>query len=206
MAPGAPGAGVTITRSRVISSIRQVLAPEQEGLAGACLVDHLLVELAHTAPVGQVDAVEAAVGDRARVRDRQLERAAPGADRVLHPIPDDPRPQLRELLARVAAVEHVEHAVEQLARELGEGVGVAHQLVQLRHAPVVAGGHHRHDLLGEHVERVARDHGGLDLAVAHPLDHHRALEEVGAELGEDPALGHLAHAVARRGRSAGAPR
>src|SRR6478672_10805730 len=32
---------------------------EQEGLAGARLVDHLLVELADTAPVRQVDAVEA---------------------------------------------------------------------------------------------------------------------------------------------------
>ena len=45
---------------------------EQEGLAGAGLVDHLLVELADPAAVGQVDAVEAAVGDRAGVGDDQL--------------------------------------------------------------------------------------------------------------------------------------
>ena len=45
-APGSPGAGVTITRSRPISSIRQVDGAEQERLAGPRLVDHLLVELA----------------------------------------------------------------------------------------------------------------------------------------------------------------
>src|SRR5947208_1398957 len=39
---------------------------EQERLARARLVDHLLVELAHAAAVRQVDAVEAAVGNRAR--------------------------------------------------------------------------------------------------------------------------------------------
>ena len=83
---------------------------------------------------------------------------------------------------------------------------MAHQLVQLGHAPVVPGGHDRDHLLGQHVERVARHHGGLDLAVAHALDHHGALQEVGAELGEDPALRHLAHAVARRGRCAAARR
>ena len=65
-APGVPGAGVTITRSRVISSIRQVLAPSRKVWPGPRLVDHLLVELADPAAVGEVDAVEPAVGDRAR--------------------------------------------------------------------------------------------------------------------------------------------
>ena len=55
-APGTPGAGVTITRSRVISSIRHDRRAEQEHLAGARLVDHLLVELADAAAVRQVDA------------------------------------------------------------------------------------------------------------------------------------------------------
>src|SRR6185369_16937125 len=44
---------------------------EQERLPGARLVDHLLVELADAAAaVQQEDAEEAAVGDRAGVRDR----------------------------------------------------------------------------------------------------------------------------------------
>ena len=55
-APGTPGAGVTITRSRPISSIRHVDAPSRNVWPGARLVDHLLVELADAAPVGQDDA------------------------------------------------------------------------------------------------------------------------------------------------------
>ncbi len=170
--------------------------PEEERLPRTRLVDHLLVQLAHAAAVGKMHAVEPAVGDRARVGHRQLAGAASGPDRVLHAVPDDPGAQLGELLARVTAIEHVEHAVEELARELGEGVGVAHQVVQLRHAPVVPGRHHRHDLLGQHVERVARHHGGLDVAIAHAFHHDRALEEVGPELGEDAPARHLAHAMA----------
>ena len=54
--PGRPGAGVTITRSRVISSIRHVDAPSRNTWPGARLVDHLLVELADAAAVRQVDA------------------------------------------------------------------------------------------------------------------------------------------------------
>ena len=55
---------------------------EQERLAGARLVDHLLVELADAAAaVDDEDAEEAAVGDRARVRDREPARALAPADR-----------------------------------------------------------------------------------------------------------------------------
>ena len=59
-----------------------------------------------------------------------------------------------------------------------------------------ARGGHRDDLLGEHVERVARDDGRLDQALAHALGDDRALEQVGAELGEDAALGGVADVVA----------
>src|SRR5947209_7280282 len=55
--------------------------PEEEGLARARLVDHLLVELAHAAAVRERDRVQPAVWDRPRVRDRQLPRARPGPDR-----------------------------------------------------------------------------------------------------------------------------
>ena len=55
---------------------------------------------------------------------------------------------------------------------------------------------HRDDLLREHVERVARDDRRLDLALAHALRDDRALEQVGAELGEDAALGGVADVVA----------
>ena len=62
---------------------------------------------------------------------------------------------------------------------------------------VVAGrGGHGHDLLGEHVERVARHDRALDQALAHALGDDGALEQVAAELGEDPALGDVADVVA----------
>ena len=55
---------------------------------------------------------------------------------------------------------------------------------------------HRDQVLGEHVERVLRDHRLLDRPFAHPLGDDRALEQVGAELGEDAAARDLAQRVA----------
>ena len=55
---------------------------EQERLAGARLVDHLLVELADAAAVGEVDGEQPAVGDRAGVGDGQRARALAGAQRA----------------------------------------------------------------------------------------------------------------------------
>ena len=122
-APGTPGAG---DDDHPVAG--DVLDPprgraEQERLAGPGLVDHLLVELADPPPVGQMDAVESAVGDRARVGDRELARALAPADRARGPVPDQPRAQLGELLRRIAPVEHVEHVLELLAGEVGERLG-----------------------------------------------------------------------------------
>ena len=140
---------------------------EQERLAGARLVDHLLVELADAPPVGQRDAEQPAIGDRAGVRDRQLAGALARADRAADAVPDDPRAQLGELLRRVAAVEHVEHVLQQRARQLGVGVGARDERVELVDGDwivVLPARGDRDDLLGEHVERVARHDGRLDLA------------------------------------------
>ena len=183
-APGAPGAGVTITRSRVISSIRQVEAPSRKVWPGARLVDHLLVQLAHAAAVGEVHAVEAAVGDRARVRDRELERAPRARGSCPPPGPRRSAAAARRTPPTGSAVQHVEHAVEQLARQLGERVGAPDGLVERGHLQLLAGRRHRDDLLRQHVERVARHDGRLDVAVAHAPRHHGALEQVGAELGK----------------------
>ena len=182
---------------------RDVLDPparraEQERLARPGLVDHLLVELADAAAVGQVDAEQPAIGDRPGVRDGQRAGAAAGADRAGHAVPDDARPQLAELLARIAAVEHVEHVLELGAAQLGVGVRARDECVQLVDAvavvPRLRGD--GDDLLREHVERVARHDGRLDLALAHPLGDHRALDQVGAELREDAALRRVADVVA----------
>src|SRR5213078_4913520 len=82
---------------------------EQERLARSRLVHHLLVQLADAAAaVNQEDTEQAAIGDRAGVRHRQAPRSLAGADDAAGAIPDDARTQLRELVRRVAAREHVE--------------------------------------------------------------------------------------------------
>ena len=171
---------------------------EQERLARASLVDHLLVELADAPSVGQRHRVEPAVGNRPRVRDRELAGARPRLDRAGDPVPDDPGSQLGELGGRVAAVEHVEHVLELLAAELGVAVRAGDELLEIVDCNrLVLGcrGGDGDDLLGEDVERVAGDDCGLDLAVAHPLGDDRALEQVGAELGEDPSAADVADGV-----------
>ena len=222
-APGTPGAGVTTTRSRPISSMRQLEAPSRK-VCPARLVDHLLVELPHPPAVRERGRVQPAVGDRAGVGHRQLAGAPARPDRARQAVPHDPRPQLPELLGGVAPVEHVEHVLQQLTRELGVGVCALHQRVQLvdRHRAVRSGrgrrpspggvpclavgrgrqsgrlrrDRDRDDLLGEHVERVARHDRRLDQPLAHAPGHDRALEQVAAELGEDPPHAQLADAVA----------
>jgi hypothetical protein len=114
---------------------------------------------------------------------------------------DDPRAQVAELLGGIAPVEHVEDVLELRARELGVGVGARDErveVVDVERGLVVAirGRRHRDDLLGEDIEGVARDHRRLDQAFAHAPGDHRALEQVGAELGEDPALARLPDVVA----------
>jgi hypothetical protein len=61
------------------------------------------------------------------------------------------------------------------------------------------------DLLGEHVERVAEEAGGLDEAVAHALHDHRGLEQVAAVLGEERPLRSARPPGGRRDRCAAAP-
>ena len=81
-------------------------------------------------------------------------------------------------------------------RELAERVRAQHQRVELVDGERLDRGRHGDDLLGEHVERVARDDGALDQPLAHAPGDDGALEQVGAELGEDAALGGVADAVA----------
>ena len=142
-----------------------------------------------------MDAEEAAVGDRAGVRDREPPRAGAAADHARRAVPDDARPELGELVRRVAAGEHVEHVLELGEGEVGERIGAADELVQRRDLDLVLGDD-GDDLLREHVERVARDLRLLDLAAAHRAGDDRRLEQVGAELREDAALGGRAELVA----------
>ena len=170
---------------------------EHERLALARLVHHLLVELAHApAPVDEEDTEEAAVRDRPGVGDREAPSAGAPAHRAGSPIPHDPRPELRELVGRVAAREHVEDVLELRTRQLRERIRAPRELVELVHRDLLVGAD-RDDLLGEHVQRIAGDPRLLDLPRAHGARDDRGLQEVGAELREDPPLRDRVQIVAR---------
>ena len=109
-------------------------------------------------------------------------------------VPDDPRAQLGEAVRRIAAVEHVEHVLQLFARELVEGLGGGDQALDRVDLPLVHR-RHRDQVLGEHVERVLGDHRLLDLPFAHAPGDDRALEQVAAVFGEDPAFRGLAEPV-----------
>ena len=140
-------------------------------------------------------AEEAAVGNRARVRDREPSRALPAADHSGGAIPDDARPQLGELVGRVAAGEHVEHVLELRARDVGEGIGAADELVQVVDADLLVGGD-GDDLLRKDVERVAWNDRLLDRTLEHALCNDGRFEQIGAELREDAPLRDGAELVA----------
>ena len=143
----------------------------------------------------EVDGVQPPVGDGAAADHRQALRPGPAADAALDAVPDDARPQLGEVVGRVAAGEHVEGGLKGPVAQVGEGVGAPHQRPRVIDQPAVQRAH-RHQLLGQHVERVARHPGLLDLAGQHPLHHHRRLQQVAPVLGEHDALGRLADGVA----------
>ncbi len=179
---------------------RDVLDPprrraEHEHLAAPALVDHLLVEFAHAAAVDREHAEQPTVRDRPAGGDREPPGALAPAERVRAPVPDDPRPELGELVGRVAAGEQVEDVAQQLVRELREVRGPPEHAAEIRDGPLVHRAH-RDDLLRDHVERVPGVARLLDRALQHPLDDDRGLEQVAPELREHLAAARLAHLVA----------
>ena len=153
--PGWPGAGRD--QHPVVGD---VLDPprrraQREDVADAGLVDHLLVELADppsgSLARGQEHGVEPAVGDGAAAGDGQPLRTGPAGERAADPVPDEAGAQLGELVAGVAPGQHVEHRLEDRARQRGERRRPAHQRLELVDVPVVQGAH-RDDLLGQHVD------------------------------------------------------
>ena len=85
---------------------------------------------------------------------------------------------------RVAAGQQVEHGGEHVVGEVGEAGAAAHERGQLVDRPLLHR-RHGHDLLGQHVERVAEVAGLLDEAVAHAPHDDGRLEQVAPVLGED---------------------
>ena len=74
---------------------------------------------------GQEDAVQAAVRDRAARGDRHHPGVVARRDLIGLAVPDEARLEVGELVGRIAAGEHVEHAGELLARQVAEALGPA---------------------------------------------------------------------------------
>ncbi len=181
--------------------VRDLLDPparrtEGEDVADAGLVDHLLVELADARRLlaDHEDAEHPAVGDRAAARDREPLGAGTPGQGAVHAVPHQARPELGELVARVATGHQVERRLERRARQRAERRTAADELEPVLDLDGVdrPGGD---GVLREDVERVRRHRDRLDLPGDHALDGDRAVHEVGAVLGEQDAAGDLADLV-----------
>ena len=167
--------------------------PEQERLADAALEDHLFVELADAragpAFAEEEDPVESAVGNRAAVDDRDALCAFPRGQPVLQAIPGEARAEIGEVVRRIASRQHVEDTLVDRSAQVGKRRGAADGVVQRVDVPLV-GRHHRDDLLGEDVERVAGIADRLDAGFVHRARHRGARDEIAAELrNDDPPAG-----------------
>jgi len=162
--------GVQVTPDRVV-----VCSGYTQGLALLCQVLR-----ARGATVLAVEAVGQATHRNAAV----------ASGLAVDPLPVDSHGAVISQLGRAAAV------LLTPAHQFPFGAALApqrrHQVID---GPVIHRGH-RDDLLREHVERVTRHDRRLDPRLAHPLRDHRALEQVGAELGEDPPARNVADRMA----------
>ena len=167
---------------------------EDEGVARPALVDHLFVELTDAVAVGEKDAEQPAVGDRAAVGDRDPTRAVARANTARGAVPHDAWTEARELIGRVPAGEEVEDGDERVVGQVGEGRGAADHGLERVDVPLVDGAG-RDDLLGQDVEGVPQIPGLFDQPGFDARDDRGRFEQVAAVLREDAAPTRLAHVV-----------
>ena len=144
--PGSPGAGTTSTRSRVISVMRQLDAPRTKTSptrdSKTISSSSSPTRRSGAVTVGEKDAVETTVGDGAGVGHGQALRALASPHGAPETVPDDPWPQLGELVGGVAPGEHVEDALEADARG-SEAKGAARRTRAKRSSTRAFGQGHR---------------------------------------------------------------
>ena len=163
------------------------LRPEHQRVADARLEDEFLVQLTELGlAVGQVRAERAGVGDRAAVGQRQHPRAGERRQLVVHAVPVQAGAQFAVGLAWIAAREHFQRHLEGARAQVGVGVGAAHQVEERVHVPRLYRDH-RHNLLRQHVQRMAGRARWFDRAAQHPARDGGGLDDVLAVGGEDAA-------------------
>ena len=174
---------------------------EHERLADARLEHHLLVELADArrCPLGagEEHAVEPAVGNRARVGDGDALRALARGEQSRDAVPGRRAAAARRTRPTDSGPTACRARPRRCAR-LSSANGAARRTAceQLVDRPRLHR-HHGDDLLGEHVERVARDSASPRRAPSCIARGDRgAREQVAAELREDDAFADGADLVA----------
>ena len=124
-------------------------------------------------------------------------RVAARLDRARDAVPDDARPQLGELVGGVVRRRACRGPPRSVAPELGVVLGPPHEARTARRRGQARSARRGHDLLGEHVERVARARASVSMAPSCIAPgHDGALEQVAAVLREDDAARRLADLVA----------
>ncbi len=169
--------------------------PEQDVFARAGFVHHLLIEFAEPCAIRpEGDRVVAAVRDCAGIHARNHRRAAARAQLVLVSVPRQQWSQVGEVLRWVVTAQHLEYGLQRVARQLVKRVGAGYHLLDVAAARRRVATD-RDNLLGKHIERVARHADRLDLAFDHALCDHGAFEQVAAKLWKQPTDAELADLV-----------
>ena len=171
-----------------------VRAPaEDEDVARTQVLDELLAQLPERRAAFREDVVGPLLRDRPDVRvvDHPGSFLLPEAGLFLV------QPDLREHLdVRIPGGQVVEHREEVLLREIVERVRSPREFERLVDAPALLEGH-RHERLGEHVERIVRDLHPIDPVVVGGLRQGRAFHQVPRFEGDHAAGRGLAICMAR---------
>ena len=135
------------------------------------------------------------VGNGAAGGDRQHARSAPASDPAVDRVVMDqrapPAPAGGEALG-----EHLDHVVELGPLQIAVGIRLPHQLEHLLHVPVFPR-RLRHDLLGQHVQRLVADDQPVELSPPDRPEQRGALDQLVAGERKEPPLGRAVHRVPR---------
>jgi hypothetical protein len=171
-------------------------AAEEEHVSGRGLdgpifidgADHLFVGLEH-------HRIHRGLGDGPARGQGQEPGVATPSHHAVDPIPVDvgalPTPGRDQPFA-----EHGQHLVEGLAAQVAVRVGPLHHLVEGRGVPIF-GGRHRHQLLGQHVDRLLHQLERVEVALLQGAQERQAFDQLIPGEGPDSTLRHPAQGVSR---------
>ena len=171
------------------------LNPEGEGIAHRAFPDELLVQLAEQrGGVGDAEVEVPAIGYCAAREVDDPVGPGPGAYGVVHAVDRNQRLELADSRLGVPAREHLQHEVEQAARQVVVRVAPSQGGVEVFDAPRLPGGH-RDDLLRQHVERTLNRSHRLDPPLKHRACHHRGPEQILRDQRKERSLAGFADGV-----------